>query len=313
LSQDKLTEMANPPEESISGDFPFVKKNVSVLGSQMAFVDVGSSRSTATVFLHGNPTSSYLWRNIIPHVAGQSRCIAPDLIGLGDSGKVPSLEYRISDHIRYIDAFMDAVLPTEKIVLVIHDWGSAIGLDWASRHEDRLAGIALMEFIAPINSWSDMSENFNNMFSKFRTPELGRKLLIEQNLFVERVLQSGIVRPLTDQEMTEYRRPFLQVESREPTWRFPNEIPIEGHPKEMWDRAHKYMVWLMGSEVRKLFFWVTPGVFVNEERAKRYSETLKNTKTVFLGKGSHFVQEDHPNAIGTELAKWLPSSRGGSL
>src|ERR1700759_528687 len=120
--------MAHPPEENISGDFPFVKKKVSVLGSQMAFVDVGSSRSTATVFLHGNPTSSYLWRNIFPHVSGQSRCIVPDLIGLGDSDKVPSLEYRISDHIRYIDAFMDTVLPAEKIVLVIHDWGSAIGL-----------------------------------------------------------------------------------------------------------------------------------------------------------------------------------------
>jgi haloalkane dehalogenase len=305
--------MASTTTDVISSEFPFVKKKVHIQGSEMAYVDVGNSSATTIVFLHGNPTSSYLWRNIIPYVSGRARCIAPDLIGFGDSDKVPGLAYRVSDHQRYLDAFLDKVLPAEKIILVIHDWGSALGLDWARRHEDRVAGLAFMEFIPPTKSWAEFKKGFRNLFSQFRDPELGRKLLIEQNLFVEQVLQSGIVRPLSEQEMNEYRRPFVQPESREPLYRFPNELPIEGHPAETWEMAQKYMTWLFASDVPKLFFWVTPGTFIWEDRAKKFMEILKSTRSVYLGSGLHFVQEDHPHTIGRELADWLPLKREGLL
>ena len=305
--------MTTPSGELISSDFPFAKKRVQVLGSEIAFVDIGKSRGPAVVFLHGNPTSSYLWRNIIPHVSDRARCIAPDLIGLGDSDKVPGLAYRVSDHIRYFDAFMDTIVPTEKIILVVHDWGSAIGFDWARRHEDRLAGISFMEFIPPIDAWAEMSPRFNDMFRNFRTPQLGRELLIEQNMFIEQVLPGSVVRSLSEAEMTEYRRPFLEPASREPVYRFPNEIPIEGEPKETWEMGQKYMAWLLASEVPKLFFWVTPGAIISEAKAKKLIETLKNTRSVYLGKGVHYVQEDHPHAIGRELAAWLPLNPESTL
>lgn len=244
---------------NISAAFPFEKRKVQVLGSQMAFVDVGTSSESTVVFLHGNPTSSYLWRNVFPHVAKRSRCIIPDLIGLGDSDKVPELEYRIRDHQRYIDAFLDAVLPTERITLVIHDWGSALGFDWARRHEDRVAGIAFMEWIPALEGgWEARDPTFREIFQNLRTPELGRKMIIEDNFFVETVLPRGVFRTLTEEEMTEYRRPFLVPADREPTWRFPNEIPIDGHPEEVVEKAQKYTKWLEESDLPKLFFWVKP-------------------------------------------------------
>ncbi|KAM0265354.1 hypothetical protein ACHAQJ_000195 [Trichoderma viride] len=290
----------------ISAAFPYEKKKVQVFGNHMAYVDVGTSSSrSVVVFLHGNPTSSYLWRNVFPHVAKKSRCIVPDLIGFGDSDKVPGLEYKVRDHQRYIDAFLDAVLPTERITLVIHDWGSALGFDWASRHEERVAGIAFMEWVPPLNSWSNRSPAFKEYFTKFRTPELGRTMIIEQNFFVEKILPSGVIRELTEEEMTHYRRPFLIPADREPTWRFPNEIPIEGHPKDVWEKAQGYTKWLMASDLPKLFFWVKPGAIIREEDFKALSEEMKNVKTVFLGPGSHYVQEDYPHSIGQEVAEWM--------
>lgn len=305
--------MTSTTAETISSEFPFVKKKVRVLGSEMAYVDVGQKTSAVVVFLHGNPTSSYLWRNIIPYAAGKTRCIAPDLIGLGDSDKVQDLAYRVSDHRRYLDAFLDTVLPTEKIVLVIHDWGSALGLDWARRNEKRIVGLALMEFLPPTDSWAEFKYGFRNTFQQFRDPKLGRKLLIDQNLFIEQVLQSGIVRRLSEQEMNEYRRPFISPESREPLYRFPNELPIEGRPTETWETAQKYMEWLFANDVPKLFFTASPGTFIGEDRAKAFTEKLKNMKSVHLGKGLHFLQEDHPHLIGRELANWLPLRREPQL
>ncbi|KAH8812109.1 Alpha/Beta hydrolase protein [Xylogone sp. PMI_703] len=300
--------MTNTVPEAVSSDFPFMKKIVQVLGSRMTYVDSGSSKSLATVFLHGNPTSSYLWRNIIPYVSSQCRCIAPDLIGFGDPEKVQNIEYRIFDHQRYLDAFLDVILPTERIILVVHDWGSALGFDWARRHVDRIVGLAFMEFIPPTENWSEFRENFIQTFQKFRTPEIGRKLLIDQNLFIEKVLQDGTIRTLGQEEMNHYHKSFLRPESREPIYRFPNELPIAGQPADVWEMAQKYTAWLLASELPKLFFWVTPATFIREERAKEFIRQLKNTKSVYLGEGVHFVQEDHPHVIGRGLASWLPTS-----
>lgn len=291
----------------ISAAFPYEKKKVQVFGNQMAYVDVGTSSSqSAVVFLHGNPTSSYLWRNVFPHVAKKSRCIIPDLIGFGDSDKVPELEYRVRDHQRYIDAFLDAVLPTERITLVIHDWGSALGFDWASRHEDRVAGVAFMEWIPALSGgWDARAPQFKATFQPLRTPELGRKMIIEDNFFIETILPGGVFRALTEEEMTEYRRPFLIPADREPTWRFPNEIPLDGHPEEVWDKAQRYMKWLEESDLPKLFFWVKPGAIIREEHFKTLSVKMKNVKTVYLGPGSHYVQEDYPHSIGQEVSEWM--------
>lgn len=300
--------MASSESEPISADFPYTKQKAQVLGSSIAYVDVGSSHSTVAVFLHGNPTSSYLWRNIIPHISDKIRCIAPDLIGFGDSDKVPGLSYRFVDHQKYLDAFLASVLPKEKLILVVHDWGSALGFDWAHRHEDRVAGLAFMEFLPPTDSWDEFGENFRHNFKLFRTPDIGRTLLIDQNLFVERILQGGVVRPLGEEEMNHYRRPFLQPESREPVYRFPNELPIEGQPEDVWQMAQEFMAWLFANDLPKLFFWVTPATFIGETRAKKFIGQLRNTRSVYLGEGIHYVQEDHPHAIGRELSDWLPLS-----
>lgn len=300
--------MSQASPSIISAEFPFVKREVNVLGSKMAYVDVGHAGTTTAVFLHGNPTSSYLWRNVIPAVARKMRCVAPDLIGFGGSDKVPSSSYRIVDHQRYVDAFLDAVLPTQKIVLVVHDWGSALGFDWARRHEERIAGMAFMEWIPPSDSWNDYSDAFQHMFKRFREPEVGRKLIIDGNAFVEQVLPSGVVRKLGDAEMEHYRKPFLEKEAREPTYRFPNEIPIEGKPADVWDIAQKYTTWLLESAVPKLMFWAPEGAFVPEWRAKLFLEKMRNVQDVRLPGGKHFVQEDHPDIIGREIAAWLPVS-----
>ncbi|KAM0263199.1 hypothetical protein ACHAQJ_001354 [Trichoderma viride] len=219
--------MAHDSCQPISAEFPFEKQRVDVFGSQIAYVDVGVSEGYATVFLHGNPTSSYVWRNIIPHVSGKSRCVAPDLIGFGDSDKIAGLQYRVADHQRYLDAFLNAVLQVEKITLVIHDWGSALGFDWARRNEKRIAGLAFFEFVLPTPSWDVFPPAVADQFKSFRDPKLGWELLINQNVFIEKVLPLNILRQLSEEEMTQYRRPFLELESREPLWRFPNEIPTE--------------------------------------------------------------------------------------
>jgi haloalkane dehalogenase len=291
--------------EQVSAAFPFGKKRALILGSRMAYVDVGASEGLATVFLHGNPTSSYLWRNIIPHISRKRRCIAPDLIGFGDSDKIAGSEYRVSDHQRYLDAFLDALLPTEKLTLVIHDWGSVLGLDWARRHEDRIEGLALMEFIPPIDNWDIYPKEVTDMFQSLHEPEMSRELLINQNVFIEKVLPSSAARTLSEEEMNEYRRPFLEVASREPIWRLSREIPTSGEPRDVWQKAQAYIAWLKQTEVSKLLFWATPGFIITEDAAARYTKELKNIRSIHVGHGVHFLQETHPHLIGREIAQWL--------
>jgi len=277
-------------------------KRVEVLGSQMAYIDVGEG--PVVLFQHGNPTSSYLWRNVIPHVAPHARCIAADLIGMGQSDK-PDIAYRVEDHARYFEGFIDA-LGLHDLVLVLHDWGSALGLDWARRHEERVRGLALMEFIWPIPTWLDINPAGAEAFRAFRS-DAGRKLLIDDNLFIERVLPAGIMRTLCEKEMAAYRQPFLDPASREPVYRFPNELPIAGAPADVWAMVEAYQAWMLESEIPKLLLWAEPGAFIPPKRAAWLQARLKSCKSVPLGPGRHFVQEDHADLIGQEIAGWLPS------
>ncbi|TLU70734.1 haloalkane dehalogenase [Lichenicoccus roseus] len=276
-------------------------KKLEVFGSQMAYVDEGSG--PAVLFLHGNPMSSYLWRNVIPHVAPHARCIAPDLIGFGDSDK-PDLAYRVPDQARYLDQFIE-ILGLGDVVLVLHDWGSALGLDWARRHPRRIRGLALMEFICPQPTWLDMNPVVAQHFQEFRDPAGSRKLLIDENAFIERIVPENIVRQLPPEDLDAYRRPFLDPASREPIWRFPNDLPIAGEPVDVYTMAVAYHDWLLETEVPKLFFWADPGALIPVERAAYYQTRLKACHSVALGEGIHYVQEDHPDLIGREIAGWL--------
>lgn len=290
-------------EKVISDRFDFEPKYLKVFDSQIHYVDTGPRHGETVLFLHGNPTSSYLWRNIIPHVATQARCIAPDLIGFGQSDK-PDIAYRFEDHVRYIDEFIDA-LSLRSLTLVVHDWGSAIGLNWARRHADRVKGVAMMEFISPVKSWTDWPEAIRPLFQAFRSPESGRDLVIDQNVFVEKVLPGAVSRGLTEAEMKHYRAPFLEKESRTPMLVFPNQLPIEGEPVDVVSLVEDYMTWLAESQTPKLLLWATPGILVTPSDAARYAKSFPNLRSVDIGAGLHYVQEDSPDLIGHEIAKWM--------
>lgn len=284
-------------------DFPFEPNYVEVLGSRMHYVDTGSGEGTPVVFLHGNPTSSYLWRNIIPQVARFRRCIAPDLIGMGGSDK-PDLAYRFTDHRRYLAAFIDA-LGLSRVTLVVHDWGSALGFDWAHHHSDRVDRLAFMEFIRPFARWQDWPEFARELFQGFRTAGLGEQMVLEQNLFIEKVLPACIVRPLQSAEMEHYRAPFREPAARRPTLQFPRDLPIEGQPADVTASVNGYLEWLAQTDIPKLLFWGQPGVLVTPDDARRYARQFPNCRAVDVGPGLHYLQEDHPELIGRELAAWL--------
>jgi haloalkane dehalogenase len=237
-------------QKNISRDFNYVHREVDVIDSKMAYIDTGEGLNEAAIFLHGNPTSSYLWRIIIPHVASKVRRIAPDLIGMGRSGE-PNIEYRFADHARYLGAFLDVVVPDGNVVLVIHDWGSALGLDWARRHQERVSVIALMEFVTPLR-WDVFPEQARAAFKAFRSPETGRRLLIDENALFESILPTSIIRKLSDVEMDHYRKPFKSATSRELLYRWPNELPIRGSPADVVELVEKYHEWLLNTDIPTL-------------------------------------------------------------
>ena len=288
----------------LSAESRYTKKKASVLGSQMAYIDVGSG--DPIVFLHGNPTSSYLWRNVMPHVEKLGRVIAPDLIGMGDSDKLaPSgpERYRFVEHRRYLDALLEQLGVTSNVTLVIHDWGSALGFDWANRHRDAVKGIAYMEGIVMPLSWEQWPKAATAVFQGFRSPN-GEKMVLEQNVFIEQVLPTSILRKLTAEEMDEYRRPFREAgESRRPTLTWPRQIPIEGEPEEMVQIVRDYGTWLASSPVRKLFINADPGAILRGD-AREFCRGWPNQEEVTV-KGVHFIQEDSPDEIGTAVASWL--------
>lgn len=277
------------------------KHRIEVLDSQMAYIDAGEG--DPIVFLHGNPTSSYLWRNVIPHVIGLGRCVAPDLIGMGDSDKVPGLEYRFVDHRRYLDAFFDAIGVEEAVTLVVHDWGSALGFDWANRHRDAIAGIAYMEAIVRPVSWNDWPESSRRIFQAMRSSS-GEQMVLEKNVFVERILPASIIRELSDEEMGEYRRPFQNPgEDRRPTLTWPREIPFDGDPGDVAAIIDDYGRWLSTSNVPKLFIDAVPGaILVGPQR--EFCRGWSNQIEVVVS-GSHFIQEDSPDEIGAALGQWI--------
>jgi haloalkane dehalogenase len=290
------------PTSIISPEDPFRRHTASVFGSRMAYVDEGEG--DPIVFLHGNPTSSYLWRNVIPHLLGKGRCIAPDLIGMGRSDK-PDLAYRFADHARYLAGFLDA-LELRRVTFVLHDWGSALGFDWAMRHADRVRGLAFMEaFLAPIPSWSQMRDEVRELFRALRTPGVGERMILDQNFFVEEMLPRAIVRTLSEAEMARYREPFLERSWRKPTLAWPREIPIEGEPADVAAIVANYRDALTRSALPKLLFTADPGGLVREPLVTWCRENLPNLEVVDLGPGIHFLQEDHPHEIGRALAAWL--------
>lgn len=286
---------------SISAQDGHPRKSVLALDARMSYADVGEGR--AVVFLHGNPTSSYLWRNVISRAAGGARCLAPDLIGMGRSDKAPSGSYRFADHVRYLDAWFDAVLPEGDVVLVGHDWGSALGFHWANRNRERVAGLAYMEAIVQSLTWEQWPDAATRIFQGFRS-NAGEKMILENNLFVERVLPGSVLRELTDAEMEAYRAPYLEPgESRRPTLAWPREIPLDGEPADVAAAVDAYSEWLSECEVPKLFVNAEPGaILVGSQR--EFCRSWRN-QTEITARGSHFLQEDSPDAIGGALADWL--------
>ena len=287
--------------ESISAQDPYERKRAAVLDSDMAYVDTGSG--DPVVFLHGNPTSSYLWRNVIPPVAAGHRCLAPDLIGMGDSGKNPAGSYRFVDHARYLDAWFEALGLTQSVTLVVHDWGSALGFYWAHRHPERIKALAYMEAIVQPLTWASWPETARNIFQAMRSPA-GEDMVLQKNVFVERILPASVIRGLGDEEMTVYRRPYLEPgESRRPTLTWPRQIPIEGEPADVTRIVEAYGAWLSTSPIPKLFVNADPGVILTGPQ-REFCRSWPNQKEVTV-KGTHFVQEDSPREIGRAVAELL--------
>lgn len=287
----------------IRAEMPYQKRYAEALGRKMAYVEVG--QGDPIVFLHGNPTSSYLWRNIIPFLADKGRCIAPDLIGMGDSEKLPESgpnAYTFAEHRRYLDALLAALDVERRVTFVVHDWGSALGFDWANRHQDAIKGIAYMEAIVQPLTWAQWNEQARNIFQGFRSPA-GEKMILERNLFVEAVLPGSILRKLTDAEMEEYRRPYREPgESRRPTLTWPRQIPIDDEPADVTEIVRQYATWLATSPLPKLFINAEPGaILIGSQR--EFCRTWPNQTEVTVP-GSHFIQEDSPDQIGEALAAW---------
>jgi haloalkane dehalogenase len=272
----------------------------------MAYVEAGSG--DPIVLLHGNPTSSYLWRNVIPHLEGLGRCIAPDLIGMGDSDKLtPSgpERYRFVEHREHLDAFLSELDVRADVTLVVHDWGSALGFDWARRHPGAVRGLAYMEAIVRPLTWADWPDAARQIFQAFRSAA-GETMVLEQNVFVERVLPGSVLRKLGDAEMAVYRRPFVEPgESRRPTLTWPRQIPIEGEPADVHAVVGAYASWLTGTPIAKLFVNAEPGaILIGPQRD--FCRTWPHQREVTV-RGSHFVQEDSPDEIGQAVAEWLRS------
>jgi haloalkane dehalogenase len=284
---------------------PLAKKTIDVLGARIAYHERGAGRPV--LFLHGNPTSSYLWRDVIPELEGRGRLIAPELIGMGDSSKLTSPvadTYRFTTHRKYLWAFIDSVIgPAESPVLVVHDWGSALGFDWANHHRDRIRGFAYMEgIVRPIASWDEWSSSATPIFQGFRSDK-GESMILERNMFVERVLPGSILRKLTEAEMSEYRRPYPARQDRWPMLTWPRQIPIAGEPADVAQIVADYARWMAGNDIPKLFVNAEPGAIL-VGRLRDFCRSWNNQTEVTVP-GSHFIQEDSGPAIGQAVAGWM--------
>ena len=291
--------------DSTAGQPPGIAKtrHVEVLGHQVAYRAVGSG--DPVVFLHGNPTSSYLWRNIMPQIAGQGRCIAPDLIGMGDSDKLAGSDpdrYAYAVHREFLDGALAALDVTDRVTLVVHDWGSALGFDWASRHPERVKGIVYMEALVQPMSWDDWPEPSRPLFQALRS-DAGETLIFEKNVFIERILPASVQRDLTDAEMAAYRQPFVAAgESRRPMLSWPRALPFDGEPADVVSIVRNYADWMATNEIPKLFVNAEPGaILVGAQR--EFCRSWRNQTEVTVP-GIHFIQEDSPHEIGQAIAAW---------
>jgi haloalkane dehalogenase len=290
-------------DANISAADPHTRHRANVDGVEMAYVDTGTG--DPIVFLHGNPTSSYLWRNVIPHLSGFGRCLAPDLVGMGDSGRTPDGSYRFVDHARYLDGWFDALGLKRNVTLVVHDWGSALGFHWAYRNQSSVKGIAYMEAIVRPVTLAEWPEAARKVFLGMRSPA-GDEMVLKNNVFVERILRGSILRRLTDAEMTVYRKPYLEGgESRRPMLTWPRQIPIDGEPADVTAIVNAYADWLRQSPVPKLFVNAEPGaILIGPQR--EFCRQWPNQQEVTVT-GSHFIQEDSPHEIGAAIAAWYRS------
>src|SRR6516162_9468598 len=294
----------------ISAASPYQKQRRRVLGREMAYIEVG--RGDPIVLLHGNPTSSYLWCNVLPHLQPLGRCIAPDLIGMGDSEKLPDSgpgSYRFVEHRRYLDALLESLSVRERVTFVIHDWGSALGFDWSYRHRDAVRGIAYMEAIVQQQSWDHWDALNARSTLKALRSEAGETMVLQDNFFIEKILPMAIQRPLSAEEMAAYRRPFAEPgEGRRPTLTWPRQIPIEGDPADVTAIAIAYADWLATSNVPKLFVKAEPGLLIAGGANLDFARRLPAQTQVTVA-GLHFVQEDSPDEIGRAIASWIESIR----
>ena len=293
----------------ISPHDPHPRRRADVGGIEMAFVDTGRPRPNplpeeegVVVFLHGNPTSSYLWRNIISHVSPLARCLAPDLMGMGESDGTPNGSYRFADHSRYLDAWFDVVLPDGPVTLVVHDWGSALGFHWARRNPDRIRGLVYMEAIVRPVTWDEWPEAARQVFQGFRS-DAGESMALERNIFVERVLPGSTINGISDEAMEVYRRRYAEPgESRRPTLSWPREIPIEGEPPDVVALVAEYAEWLSQTPTPKLFINADPGAILTGPQ-REFCRAFPNQREVTVP-GVHFIQEDSPHEIGAAIAEW---------
>jgi haloalkane dehalogenase len=279
---------------------PLKKKETHVLGAKMAFVEHGTG--DPIVFLHGNPTSSYLWRKVIPELGERGRCIAPDLIGMGDSQKIGG-KYRFSDHAQYLEAFLDVVGVDANVTLVVHDWGGPLGFDWGRRHSGAVNGVAYTETIVTPLDWDDWGEASKRLFQGMRS-DAGDELVLTKNVFVEKILPGSVIGPISEDDMTVYRKPYLEPgESRRPTLTWPREIPLDGEPPDVKAVVEANEEWLAGPNVPKLFINAKPGAILFG-RQREVCRSWENQTEVTVP-GIHFVQEDSGPEIGQAVAVWM--------
>jgi haloalkane dehalogenase len=286
--------------KEISAEFPFESKYLEVMGSKIHYIDEGEG--DPILFLHGNPTSSYLWRNIIPYMTSKGRCIAPDLIGMGKSAK-PDIDYGLKDSYEYLEAFIEK-MGLKNITLVLHDWGSCLGFNYAYNYPDNIKGIAFMEAMFKTFEFNQFPTDIRIAMKMMRSPILGPFMVKVANIFIKKMIPDMVVRKLTKKEMAMYAEPYPTISSRTPLLAWPKDVPIAGSPKYSFDIVTAYVRWLKQTELPKLCLHVEPGIAIKKEDAEWISNNMKNTKMVHLGKGLHYIQEDYPHEIGAGIAEW---------
>ena len=295
----------NQSNKAISADFPFESKYIEIKGSKIHYIDEGSG--DPILFLHGNPTSSYLWRNVIPHLTSQGRCIALDHIGMGKSDQ-PDIEYGFASTFSYLEAFIEK-LNLQNITLVIHDWGGILGFHYANTHRNKVKGIAFMEASIDVPRYETMPSSVKMALAMMRNPWIGGFLVKRMNIMIKQLLPSMISRTLRPEEVAQYAAPYSTPKSRIPLWKWPKDVPIKGTPKSSFDKVKAYAAWLKETNLPMLCLFVSPGVGFQKEDVAIVKREFQNTKMVYLGEGLHFIQEDYPHEIGHEISQWMKETR----